>query len=75
MTLLSSAGCVLLSADYCQLELRLLAHLSGESRLQRLFNRAGDPFRHIAAAWSELSVDQVMSDSFISSPSLEDETV
>ncbi|XP_043217942.1 DNA polymerase theta-like [Amphibalanus amphitrite] len=52
-------GWTLVSADYCQLELRLLAHLSGESRLQRLFDRHGDPFRLIAAAWTGVNSEQV----------------
>ena len=47
-------GCVLLSADYGQVELRVLAHLSGDPALLRLLRQAGptgDAFRLIASAW------------------------
>ncbi|PNW81729.1 hypothetical protein CHLRE_06g257800v5 [Chlamydomonas reinhardtii] len=45
------AGRLLVSADYSQIELRLLAHLSGDMRLQQLLRSGGDVFRQIAAAW------------------------
>ncbi|KAG2429354.1 hypothetical protein HXX76_011120 [Chlamydomonas incerta] len=45
------AGRLLVSADYSQIELRLLAHLSGDLRLQQLLRSGGDVFRQIAAAW------------------------
>ena len=43
-------GWCMLSADYRQVELRLMAHLAGESDLQRVFS-AGllDPFTRLAA--------------------------
>ncbi|MCX7021197.1 MAG: DNA polymerase [bacterium] len=43
------AGCVLVSADYSQIELRLLAHISGEVRLLDAF-RAGDDVHAATAA-------------------------
>ncbi|KAK9804751.1 hypothetical protein WJX72_003400 [[Myrmecia] bisecta] len=47
-------GCVLLAADYSQIELRVLAHLSGDSTLIRLLQQAGargDVFSLIASTW------------------------
>lgn len=45
-------GRVLLSADYCQLELRMLAHLSKDPVLiERLRDGQRDPFACLAAAW------------------------
>jgi len=52
--LLLLAGKLLLSADYSQLELRLLAHFSGDLLLQQLLQQSGaqgDVFSLIAAAW------------------------
>ena len=42
-------GCKLLSADYSQVELRILAHLSGEPALQEAFARGEDIHRVTAA--------------------------
>ncbi|EFN55218.1 hypothetical protein CHLNCDRAFT_52598 [Chlorella variabilis] len=45
-------GCVLLSADYRQIEFRLMAHFSGDPGLARVFSEDGaDPFRLLAAQW------------------------
>jgi DNA polymerase-1 len=43
-------GRALLSADYSQIELRLLAHLSGDERLVEAFRRGEDVHRQTAAA-------------------------
>jgi DNA polymerase-1 len=56
-------GCVLLSADYSQVELRLLAHFSGDDSLREAFRRGDDIHRQTAAeVWgaesSEVSADQ-----------------
>lgn len=48
------AGCVLLAADYSQIELRVLAHLSGDARLIQVLRQAGtkgDAFALIAKTW------------------------
>ncbi len=42
-------GNVFLSADYSQVELRLLAHLSGDESLRETFRRGGDIHRETAA--------------------------
>jgi len=46
---IASPGCVLLTADYSQIELRLLAHLSGDPLLVEAFERGGDIHRQTAA--------------------------
>ena len=55
----ASSGSVLLAADYSQLELRILAHLSGDSRLQAYLNSDGDAFRLIAGEWLGILPTQV----------------
>ena len=52
-------GRVLLAADYSQLELRILAHLSGDKRLREVLNSNGDVFKLIACHWLNKSVEQV----------------
>ena len=42
-------GCVLVAADYSQIELRLLAHLSGDEALLETFRRGEDVHRATAA--------------------------
>ena len=45
----TSSECILVAADYCQLELRILAHFSGDEKLLQLIQSGDDPFLHIAA--------------------------
>ena len=45
----SRPGCVLLSADYSQIELRVMAHLSGDARLVQIFQEGGDVHAATAA--------------------------
>lgn len=44
----------LVSADYCQLELRILAHLSKDHLLCNLMTKPGDVFKYIAAKWNNV---------------------
>ncbi|CAN8007195.1 unnamed protein product [Ixodes pacificus] len=44
-------GALLLSADYSQLELHLLAHLSADEALVAVFSQGGDVFAQMAARW------------------------
>ncbi len=52
-------GGVFLAADYCQLELRILAHLSKDKKLIKFLNQDGDIFRLIASEWLAIPPDQV----------------
>ena len=52
-------GGVFLAADYSQLELRILAHMSGDLKLQQVLNSEGDVFKIIAGEWLGVPVDQV----------------
>ena len=51
----AEAGCKLLSADYSQVELRILAHVSGEPKLRLAFERGEDI--HAATAAEVLGKD------------------
>jgi DNA polymerase I-like protein with 3'-5' exonuclease and polymerase domains len=54
-------GFVLLSADYSQLEMRLLAILSGDPRLVNELRAGGDLFRRLAALWHRAPLEDVTS--------------
>nr|XP_057917242.1 DNA polymerase theta [Doryrhamphus excisus] len=53
------AGGMILAADYSQLELRVLAHLSKDRRLLQVLNGGADVFRCIAAEWKSVDPDAV----------------
>ncbi len=55
-------GWLLLSADYSQIELRLLAHLSGDPAFVDAFRTGGDIHRQTAALIFDVPPDQVTSD-------------
>lgn len=50
-TVVAGPGCVLVSADYCQLEMRILAHLSGDPGLLHVLRGADDVFTTITSEW------------------------
>ena len=52
-------GAMLLTADYSQIELRLLAHLSGDPAFVEAFERGGDIHRQTAAIIFDVAQDQV----------------
>ena len=52
-------GALLLTADYSQIELRLLAHLSGDPAFVEAFEQGGDIHRQTAAIIFGVSADQV----------------
>ena len=53
-------GWTLLSADYSQIELRLLAHLSGDPAFVEAFQAGGDIHRQTAAIIFDVPLDQVI---------------
>ncbi len=55
-------GAVFVSADYSQIELRLLAHLSGDETLIETFRAGGDVHRRTAALVGDLAEDAVTSE-------------
>jgi DNA polymerase-1 len=55
-------GHLLLSADYSQIELRFLAHFSGDAALKKAFLDGEDIHTSVASAISGLPADQVTSD-------------
>ncbi|XP_076467231.1 DNA polymerase theta-like [Babylonia areolata] len=52
-------GGVILAADYSQLELRVIAHLSGDAKLISVLNNDGDVFKLIAAQWKNTEPEAV----------------
>ncbi|XP_071632237.1 DNA polymerase theta isoform X1 [Temnothorax longispinosus] len=59
MAFVPALGNVMLSADYCQLELRLLTHFSQDSVLCKIMRQQGDIFKNIAAKWNNVVEEQV----------------
>lgn len=55
----ASKNHILVSIDYCQLELRILTHLTQDKNLLRIMKEDGDIFKKIAAKWNKISEDQV----------------
>jgi len=55
-------GCMLLGADYSQVELRILAHLSGDENLLAAFRRGEDIHASTAASILGVPLDQVTPD-------------
>jgi DNA polymerase-1 len=58
----ASDGCVLLSADYSQVELRILAHLSGDEALLEAFRQGEDVHARTAALIFGVDIERVDSD-------------
>ncbi|XP_075216814.1 DNA polymerase theta [Lycorma delicatula] len=54
-----SPGNLLVSADYCQLELRILAHFSEDEALLQAFHSASDIFTSIASNWYNIPESKV----------------
>ncbi|XP_004642292.1 DNA polymerase theta [Octodon degus] len=56
------SGGLILAADYSQLELRVLAHLSRDRRLIQVLNAGSDVFKSIAAEWKMIEPESVEDD-------------
>ena len=56
------AGCVFLSADYSQIELRIMAHLSNDANMLEAFNSGLDIHTATAAKIYKIPIDEVSSD-------------
>jgi len=54
-----SPGGVLVAADYSQLELRVIAHLSADRKLLGILNTGGDVFKLIASQWKMVDIADV----------------
>ncbi|KAL0970169.1 hypothetical protein UPYG_G00238310 [Umbra pygmaea] len=56
-------GCTFLAADFCQVELRLLAHLSSDPELLRVFHSPQtDVFTTLASQWKGVNKNEVSSE-------------
>ena len=55
-------GCLLVTADYSQVELRLLAHLSGDEAMQAAFHAGEDIHRAVAAKVFDIDPSEVTSE-------------
>jgi DNA polymerase I len=58
----ASDGYVLLAADYSQIELRIMAHLSGDKSLLNAFANGEDIHRHTASEIFDVALEDVTSD-------------
>lgn len=56
---IADQGCVLVCADYSQIELRLLAHISGDKLMQQAFAEGADIHRRTAAQVLNVPEDQI----------------
>ena len=55
-----SEGCLILAADYSQLELRILAHMSQDAKLMQILGPQNpDVFRAMAAKWKKKYLPEV----------------
>lgn len=52
-------GCVFIDADYSQIELRILAHMSGDEKLIEAYNSSADIHRATAAEVFNTPIDEV----------------
>lgn len=57
-----AAGFLMMSADYSQVELRIMAHLSGDVNLRQAFERGEDVHRFTASEIFECSLEEVSPD-------------
>ncbi|PZC85504.1 hypothetical protein B5X24_HaOG216612 [Helicoverpa armigera] len=58
----AARGYVIVSADYCQLEMRILTHFSKDQVLMNIMKSDMDVFKSIAASWSNVPEEEVDDD-------------
>ncbi|KAJ8727413.1 hypothetical protein PYW07_001532 [Mythimna separata] len=58
----AAPGHVIVSADYCQLEMRILTHFCKDQVLMNIMNSDMDVFKSIAASWGNLPEEEVDDD-------------
>ncbi|KAH9634519.1 hypothetical protein HF086_016607 [Spodoptera exigua] len=58
----SAPGYVIVSADYCQLEMRILTHFSQDQVLMKIMKSDIDVFKAVAASWSNVPEEEVDDD-------------
>ncbi len=59
---IAEPGCLLLSSDYSQIELRIFAHLSGDKELVAVFNNDGDVHTRTACGLFDVEPEEVTAD-------------
>ncbi len=59
---IAAPGCRIVAADYSQIELRIMAHLSGDAGLLKAFSAGEDIHRATAAEVFEVSLEEVTTD-------------
>jgi DNA polymerase-1 len=59
---IAASGCKIVAADYSQIELRIMAHLSGDEGLLKAFAQGADIHSATAAEVFDVALDQVTSD-------------
>lgn len=60
---IAGEGCILISADYCQLEFRLMAHFSNDTNALRFsHDKDSDIFRSLASVWKSKDYEHVTID-------------
>ena len=59
---IASPGCKFFSADYSQIELRIMAHMSGDTNMIEAFNSGADVHTATAAKIYKVAFDEVTSD-------------
>ncbi len=61
-TFIAEPGCLILSSDYSQIELRIFAHLSGDRELVDVFNNDGDIHTRTACGLFSVEPEKVTAD-------------
>eukprot|EP01083_Nonionella_stella_P229678 812669_1 len=56
---IAAKGCVLLSADYAQIEIRIMAHFSGDDQLRSVIQSGGDVILKVASNWLKIPEEQI----------------